>query len=124
MKSKNIIIIIELIVIIFLGYLFWENANASTHIVKIDSITSNTITAYELEYIGDSTYLEYYRFLGDDAPIFDSNWKKIKVSDLKVGDTLAVILKPGAIITTTAPAILDDILRINVLKKTSDEIVE
>ena len=118
MKKSIITIIVMLLIfaiLILLAYIFLPNKNDITYIATIKNIEENTLLVEELP--GDSenyARIDLCRFSVKDTLIIDRENNRIKVSDLKVGDTIIIIDKPG-IITLTYPARIDGVKLVKVV---------
>ena len=123
--KKSIIAIIGImlifVILILVSYIFLPNKNDITYIATIKSVEGNTLLVEELP--GDSenyARIGLCRFSVKDTLIIDKENNRIKVSDLKEGDTIIIISKPG-IITLTYPAWIDDIKLVKVVYKAVNE---
>ena len=124
--KKSIIAIIAMVLIFvtifILSYIFLPNKNDITYIATIKNIKGNTLLVEELQ--GDSenyARIDLSYFLVENTLIIDRENNRIKVSDLKVGDTIIIINKPG-IITYTYPGWIDDVKLVKVVYRAVSEI--
>jgi len=96
--KKSVITIITILLIfallIILSYIFLPNKNDITYIATIKRIENDRLLVEELPRDSENyARIGLCRFSVKDTLIIDKENNRIKVSDLKVGDTIIIIKK-------------------------------